>query len=79
MTLGLGEAVGVLFFSDFAPVVEIEGNFNQSCISDIKFLVNASHSFVVFGRRAKAPKCRQVRVLFGDDHRCVVVEMNAFI
>lgn len=47
--VGFGQAVGIFFFGDLGPVVEIKGNFDQGGIGHFDALVDLSYHFIVFG------------------------------
>ena len=55
VAVGLGQTVGVFLGGDFLPVLEVEGDFDESSVCDIKLLVNFSYCFVVIGRSTITP------------------------
>ena len=72
--IGFGETVGVAFGGDLGPVVEVEGDFDESGVGDIQLLVEFANRHGIFGRGAEGPDGREVVWGKGDNRCRIVVE-----
>ena len=72
--LRLRQAVRVFFLCHLLPTLQVEGDFDESSISDLQRFIERANGLVEFGRGAEGPDCWKVCLFIREYNGSVIIE-----